>query len=211
MQLGKYLALAALTASMAASAQQTDASSGTLFDLLTAPNNTLGVSKFVGLVSSDTGYQPVIDLLKSDGNYTVFAPNDRILSRMVPVWKAYARAHHLNYSGDYPPANFSFNNLTVLDIITYHVVGDKVRLADLTSNTNIVHSLLNKTDVDLLGTGLPILIESNATAAQLANQTWVGANGNYLEYEVGNGVDDADVKKKDLSASNGYLNVIDSG
>lgn len=210
MQLGKYLALAALTASMAASAQQTDGSNGTLFDLMTAPNNTLGVSRFVDLVSSDPGYQPVIDLLKSDGNYTVFAPNDRFLRKMVPVWKAYARAHHLNATSDYPPANFTVDNLTILDILTYHVVGEKVRLGGLTSNTDIVHSLLNKTGVDLLGTGLPILIESNASAAQLANQSWVGANGKYLEYQVGNGVDSADVKKKDLSASNGYLNVIDS-
>lgn len=210
MQIGKYLALAALTASMAASAQEMN-NNGTLFDLLTAPNNTLGVSKFVGLVSSDTGYAPVVDLLKQPGNYTVFVPNDRFLSRMVPVWKAYSKIHHLNYTGDYPPANFSFNNLSLVDLITYHVVGDKFRLADLTSNIKIVNSLLNKTEVDMLGTGLPILIESNATTSQLANQTWVDAYGHYLEYEAGNGVHDSDVKHKDLSASNGYLNVIDSG
>ncbi|KAG1059373.1 hypothetical protein G6F42_028343 [Rhizopus arrhizus] len=80
----------------------------------------------------------------------------------------------------------------------------------MSNYVNIAHSILNDTKVDLLGTGLPVLIENNATWNQFNNQTWLQSNGQYLEYEVGNGVDDADVRYHDLEASNGYVNVISS-
>lgn len=213
MQLSKLLSLVVLGASAAAAQQQqqpTGNSSATIVELLTAPNNTLGVSKFVSLLQSDPGYQPAINLLSQPGNYTCFIPNDRVISKLLMVWKAYARAHNLNDTA-YPPANLTIQNLTLADVVSYHVLNDKVQLANMSNYVNVAHSILNDTKVDLLGTGLPVLIENNATWNEFNNQTWLQENGQYLEYEVGNGVDDADVRYHDLEASNGYVNVISSG
>ncbi|CAO3634506.1 unnamed protein product [Mucor fragilis] len=212
MQLSKLLSLVVLGASAAAAQQQqqpTGNSSATIVELLTAPNNTLGVSKFVSLLQSDPGYQPAINLLSQPGNYTCFIPNDRVISKLLMVWKAYARAHNLNDTA-YPPANLTIQNLTLADVVSYHVLNDKVQLANMSNYVNVAHSILNDTKVDLLGTGLPVLIENNATWNEFNNQTWLQENGQYLEYEVGNGVDDADVRYHDLEASNGYVNVISS-
>lgn len=214
MQLGKLLSLVLLGASAAAAQQQqqdppTGNSSATLVELLTAPNNTLGVSKFVDFIQSDSGYKPVVDLLSQPGNYTCFIPNNRVMNKLILLWRAYAESHNLNATG-YPPANLTVQNLTLADVVSYHVLDDKVQLANMSNYVNVAHSILNKTDVDLLGTGLPVLIENNATWKQFNNQTWLQANSQYLEYEVGNGNDEADVRYHDLEASNGYANVITS-
>ncbi|KAF1807473.1 FAS1 domain-containing protein [Mucor lusitanicus] len=213
MQLSKLLSLVVLGASAAVAQQQqqqpTGNSSATIVELLTAPNNTLGVSKFVSLLQSDPGYQPAINLLSQPGNYTCFVPNDRVISKLLMVWRAYARAHNLNAT-TYPPANLTIQNLTLADVVSYHVLNDKVQLANMSNYVNVAHSILNDSKVDLLGTGLPVLIENNATWNEFNNQTWLQANGQYLQYEVGNGNDNADVRYHDLEASNGYVNVISS-
>lgn len=217
MQIGKYLSLVLLGATaVAAQAQnqtQTDNNS-TIYDLLSAPNNNLNASRFIGLVNSDKGYQPIVNLLKNPGNLTCFVPSDGVLNKVLMVWKAYAKQHKINMTGDYPPANMSYNNYTVSDLITYHIVGDRVNLTNLTEHnisTSVVHSILNNSKVDHLGTGLPILIGNNASYAEFHNQTWMQANGSYLEYEVGNGHDDTDVDIKDVNATNGLVNIISSG
>lgn len=214
MQLGKLLSFVLLGASAAAAQQQqqtpTGNSSATIVELLTDPNNTLGVSKFVDLIQSDSGYKPVVDLLSQPGNYTCFIPNNRVMSKVLWLWSAYATANDLNATG-YPPANLTIQNLTLADIVSYHVLDDKVQLANTSNFVNIAHSILNKTDVDLLGTGLPVLIENNATWKQFSNERWLEANSQYLKYEVGNGNDEVDVRYHDLEASNGYVNVITSG
>ncbi|GAN09133.1 beta-Ig-H3/fasciclin [Mucor ambiguus] len=213
MQLSKLLSLVVLGAAAAVAQQQqqqpTGNSSATIVELLTAPNNTLGVSKFVSLLQSDPGYQPTINLLSQPGNYTCFVPNNRVISKMLMLWRAYARAHDLNAT-TYPPANLTIQNLTLADVVSYHVLNDKVQLANMSNYVNVAHSILNDTKVDLLGTGLPVLIENNATWSKFNNQTWLQSNGQYLQYEVGNGVDSADVRYHDLEASNGYVNVITS-
>ncbi|CEP09345.1 hypothetical protein [Parasitella parasitica] len=213
MQLSKLLSLVLLGVTTAAAQQQqqtpTGNSSATIVELLTAPNNSLGVSKFVGLVQSDDGYKPVVDLLSQPGNYTCLVPNDRVMNKLLKVWKAYAKANGLNATS-YPPANLTIENLTLADVVSYHVLNDKVQLANMSNYVNIAHSILNSSNVDHLGTGLPVLIENNATWGQFNNQTWLQSNGQYLEYEVGNGNDDADVVYKDLEASNGFVNVISS-
>lgn len=235
MQIGKYLTLALVSATAIAAQGQasngsttqggngsttqggngtTGQANGTIFDLLTAPNNTLNATKFVGLVKSDSGYQPIVNLLQNPGNLTAFVPNDKILTKVLGVWKAYARAHKINSTGDYPPANMSYNNITIADLITYHVVGERVNLTNLTDSNvsvSVVNSVLNQSDVDHLGTGLPILIGNNATWVQFHNQTWMQANGSYLQYEVGNGLNESEVLIKDLNATNGLLNIISSG
>lgn len=214
MQLSKLLSLVVLSASAAAAQQQqeqpTGNSSATIVELLTAPNNNLGVSKFVGFLQSDPAFQPAINLLSQPGNYTCFIPNDRVMNKVLMIWKAYAKSHNMDAT-TYPPANLTIQNLTLADVVSYHVLNDKVQLANMSNYVNIAHSILNDTKVDLLGTGLPVLIENNATWNQFNNQTWLQSNGQYLEYEVGNGVDDADVRYHDLEASNGYVNVISSG
>ncbi|GAA5803695.1 FAS1 domain-containing protein [Helicostylum pulchrum] len=216
MQIGKYLSLALLGATaVAAQTQnqtQTDNNS-TIYDLLSAPNNNLNASRFVGLVNSDPGYQPIVNLLKNPGNLTCFVPSDGVLNKVLMVWKAYAKQHKINVTGDYPPANMSYNNYTVSDLITYHIVGDRVNLTNLTEHNisvSVVHSVLNDSKVDHLGTGLPILIGNNASYAEFHNQTWMKANSSYLEYEVGNGHDDTDVDIKDVNATNGLINIISS-
>ncbi|CAO0789723.1 unnamed protein product [Mucor circinelloides] len=213
MQLSKLLSLVVLGASAAAAQQQqeqpTGNSSATIVELLTAPNNNLGVSKFVGFLQSDPAFQPAINLLSQPGNYTCFIPNDRVMNKVLMIWKAYAKSHNMDAT-TYPPANLTIQNLTLADVVSYHVLNDKVQLANMSNYVNIAHSILNDTKVDLLGTGLPVLIENNATWNQFNNQTWLQSNGQYLEYEVGNGVDDADVRYHDLEASNGYVNVISS-
>lgn len=217
MQIGKYLTFALLGATaVAAQAQnqpQTDDNS-TIYELLTTPNNNLNTTRFVDLVKSDTGYDPIINLLSGPGNFTCFIPNDESIEKVLTVWKAYAKQHKLNMTGNYPPANMSINNYTVADLITYHVIGDRVNLTNLTDSNisvSVVHSALNNSKVDHLGTGLPILIQTNASYAQFYNKTWMEANGTHLQYEVGNGNEDADVLVKDRNATNGLLNVISSG
>jgi uncharacterized surface protein with fasciclin (FAS1) repeats len=214
MQLSKLLSLVLLGVSAVAAQEQqqtpTGNKSATLVELLTAPNNTLGVSKFVDLIQSDSGYKPVVDLLSQPGNYTCFIPNNRIMNKILLLWGVYAKSHNLNATG-YPPANLTIQNLTLADLVSYHVLDDKVKLANMSNYINVAHSILNKTDVDLLGTGLPVLIENNATWKQFNNQSWLKANSQYLQYEVGNGNDEADVRYHDLEASNGYANVITSG
>ncbi|KAI8645968.1 FAS1 domain-containing protein [Parasitella parasitica] len=219
MQLSKLLSLVLLGASAAAAQQQqptgdgsdqpTGNSSATIIELLTSPNNFLGVSKFVDLVQSDDGYKPVVDLLSQPGNYTCLVPNDRVMNKLLKVWKAYSKAKGLNAT-TYPPANLTIENLTLADVVSYHVLNDKVQLANMSNYVNVAHSILNTSNADHLGTGLPVLIENNATWSQFNNQTWLQSYGQYLEYEVGNGNDDADVVYKDLEASNGYVNVISS-
>lgn len=183
-----------------------------IYDLLAAPNNKLNATKFIGLVNSDAGYRPIVEILQKPGNLTAFVPNDKILSKILNVWKGYAKAHRMN-STTYPPANMTYNNLSVVDLLAYHIVGDRVNLTNLTdSNVSmaVAHSVLNQSDVDHLQTGLPILIENNATWEQIHNQTWMQANGSYIQYEVGNGVNNTDVLVKDLNATNGFLNIISS-
>lgn len=232
MQIGKYLTLALVSATAIAaqsnssnstttqgrngtSSGTTGQANGTIYDLLTAPNNHLNTTKFVGLVNSDSGYKPIVDLLQKPGNLTAFIPNDKILTKILGVWKTYARVHKLNSTGEYPPANMSFNNITISELLSYHVVGERVNLTNLTDSNvslSVVHSLANQSNIAYFnGSGLPLLIENNATWAQFHNQTWMQANSSYLQYEVGNGVNDTEVLVKDLNATNGLLNIIASG
>jgi uncharacterized surface protein with fasciclin (FAS1) repeats len=210
MQLGKYLILAIVSATAAVSAQEAN---GTILDIVTAPNNTLGVSKFVGLLTSDPGYGPLVDTLKAPGNLTTFIPNDKSFSKFLTAWKAYAKAHHLNQTGEYPLANATYKNITVADLITYHVVGDRVNLTNLTdSNVNIVNSALNASGVAFFnGSGLPLVIKNNATYKEFHNQTWYKNHSQYLRYKVGNGVNFSTVQYKGINATNGLVNVINGG
>ncbi|KAI9483655.1 MAG: FAS1 domain-containing protein [Benjaminiella poitrasii] len=220
MQLTKLLSFVLLGAA-AVSAQEQPAttnettslgnSSATIAELITDPNNNLGIKRFASLLQSDSGYQPIIDLLGNQtANYTCFVPNDRVMTKIMYLYKAYANSQKLNVTGDYPPANFTISNVSISDIIYYHIVNESMQLSNLTSYVNIVHSMLNNETIDRLGTGLPILIENNATYHEFNNKTWLQTHGKYLEYEVGNGNDDGDVSFKDVEASNGYVNVIKS-
>jgi uncharacterized surface protein with fasciclin (FAS1) repeats len=214
MQLTKLvsLVLAGISAASAQSSSQaapTGNSSATIYELLTAPNNALNVNKFTGLLASDSGYQSIIDVLNQPGNLTCFIPNNAIMTKLQFVYKAYCMRRGLE-AGEYPPANFTISNLTAIDVVSYHCANESFQLNQLPATINVFHSLLNKTDVDLLGTGLPLLIENNATYSEFTNQTWLDANRDYLEFEVGNGESDTDVQYKDLEASNGWVNIIDS-
>lgn len=234
MHIGKYLTLALVSATAIAAQSNRTTTQGrngtttqgrngtttgnansTIYELLTAPNNHLNTSKFVSLVTSDSGYKPIIDLLQQPGNLTAFVPNDKILTKILGVWKTYARTHKLNSTGEYPPANMSFNNITISDLLSYHVVGERVNLTNLTDSNislSVVHSLANQSNVAFFnGSGLPLLIENNATWEQFHNQTWMNANSSYLQYEIGNGLNETEVLIKDINATNGLLNVIASG
>ncbi|KAI7905444.1 FAS1 domain-containing protein [Cokeromyces recurvatus] len=219
MQLKKLLSfilLGAATVSTQESSQQTTQtptgnSSATIAELLTDPNNKLGIKKFAGLLQSDSGYQPIIDLLNNQtANYTCFIPSDRTMNKAMHIFKSYANANNLNITNDYPPASFTISNITISDIIYYHIVNDSIQLSNLTSYTNIVYSMLNNDSINFLDTGLPILIENNASYDEFNDQAWMNNNSQYLEYEVGNGDDDGDVLYKDIEASNGYINIIDT-
>lgn len=209
MQLTKYLSLAIAAAVAAVSAQEAN---GTIFDIVTAPNNTLGVDKFVALLSSDRGYAPIIDLLKGPGNFTTFIPNDKSLTKFVAAWKAYGKAHHWNVSSPYPAANLTMYNTTMVELIQYHVIPDRVNLTNITGNVDIENSALNASGVAFFnGSGLPLVIQNNGTAKDWNNQTSVQKNGQYLQYKIGNGNNFSVVTTKDVNATNGLVNVINGG
>ncbi|KAI8070632.1 FAS1 domain-containing protein [Gilbertella persicaria] len=214
MQLLKVISLTLLGVSFA-SAQNSSAPLGdnskTLTQLLTTPNNNFGVDKFVALLTSDPGYAPIIQLLNStDNNFTAFIPNDRAITRLSSMYKSYARKQNMTVHGDYPPANFSISNITAADIVTYHVANGSYQLSNFTWNANAIPSLLNNSELDPLGNGLPLLVTSNVTAERIANSSWFNYNRQYLKYQVGNGLKGANVRVKDVGASNGWANVIDS-
>ena len=205
MYFSKFFALAAIASATLASAQ-------TIFDAATAPNNTLGVSQFVGLLSSDPAYKPVIDLLQQPGDYTVFVPNNRAIKKLAKAWKSYAQKNHVEGAGAYPPANWTVNGIELIDIISYHVANTRINLTEINnSNVAIAHSLLNKAGIDKTGNGLPLLITNDAPMAGLNNATWWTENFNDIDFEVGNGAEEADIKIKNLNTSNGNVNIIDSG
>lgn len=211
MQLSQLLSVVLIGVSAVTAQANNGTDNSTLFDLLTAPNNRLGASSFVSLLSSDPSYQPVIDTLKSPGNLTCFVPNNKAVAEAVKEYKVYAKKHGLNTSVTFPPANTTFGNLTVLDIIKYHCANGTFELTNLTDYVTLLNSTSNATNVDPTGNGLPLLITNNATWNQFNNETWLNASRPYLRFEVGNGDREAKVVRKDIKASNGYLNIIDEG
>ncbi|KAI8360794.1 FAS1 domain-containing protein [Blakeslea trispora] len=215
MQLTKLISAALFGASFTLAQDQTQQApmgdnSKTITQLLTT-DNSLNVTGFLGLITSDPGYAPIIELLNStDNNFTAFVPNNEAISRLSTLYKSDARRRGMDDSGDYPPANYTLNNMSVAELVTYHVANGSYQLTNFTWNSNPVPSLLTNTTVEPSGNGIPFLITSNATAEEIANSTWFNENRDNLTYRAGNGVQFARVIEKDIATSNGWINVIDN-
>ncbi|KAI9271348.1 FAS1 domain-containing protein [Sporodiniella umbellata] len=185
----------------------------TIFEMLSTNGSAYNSSGFVNLLNSDTGYQSIIQILSEPtNNLTAFIPDDSVLTNIVNAYKKFNYDHHINTTSEYPPANWSYHNVSVLDVLYYHVVNESFLLTNLTTgNVSIAYSLLNNSDIDhLVNSSLPILIQSNATYENATNQTWVQENAEYLKFNVGNGVNFSTVALNDLNATNGHFNIIKS-
>ncbi|KAG1469675.1 hypothetical protein G6F56_003119 [Rhizopus delemar] len=219
MQIFKYLAIVLFGAFTVfaqddgTSSDDTSSSNATIFELLSTNSSAYNSSDFVNLLNSDNGYQPIIQLLSEPtNNLTAFIPDDNVLSKIVTAYKKYNDDHHINTTTEYPPANWSYYNVSVLDVLQYHVVNESFLLTNLTTgNVSIAYSLLNNSNVNhLINSSLPILIQSNVTYENATNQTWLQDNADYLKFNVGNGVNFSTVALKDLNATNGHFNIIKS-
>jgi uncharacterized surface protein with fasciclin (FAS1) repeats len=208
LQLLGLVALAAL-----ASAQQTNSttSSGnsTIYELLQKNAKSYQTTKFDSLLKSDPGYQPVIDLLSNPGNYTVFVPNDKAIDSFFKDYKS--QAPKGTNTSALPKADATFNNVTIADILTYHVVNGSFNLSELNQTVNIFETGLNNETVYKLNGSAPLIVPTDVNCKTFFNPQWHQKNNVSIQWEVGNGDEDADIKKKDVKASNGNLNVIDEG
>ncbi|RCH94422.1 hypothetical protein CU097_010760 [Rhizopus azygosporus] len=212
MKVIQYLAIA-LLAALAVFAQNETTPNATIFELLSTNNRTLHTARFIDLLNSDAGYRPVIDLLSnSTANLTVFVPNDNTLNMISRAYRSYNQAHHINSTSEYPPANWSYHNVTVLDVLQYHVVNESFLLTNLTTgNVTVAFSMLSNSSINhYINSTLPLLIQPNATYENATNQTWLDTNARYLRFHVGNGVNSSTVINKDLNATNGHINIIQS-
>jgi hypothetical protein len=189
-------------------------SNATIFELLSSNTSTYNSSRFISLLNSDSGYQPIIQLLSEPtSNLTAFIPNDAVLNRVFTDFREHNQDQGINSTSEYPPANWTYHNMSVLDLLQYHVVNESFLLTNLTtSNVSVVHSLLNNSAVNhFVNSSLPILIQANTTYENATNQTWLDINAKYLKFNVGNGVNSSTVLLKDLNATNGHFNIINSG
>ncbi|CAO3695623.1 hypothetical protein CU097_005609 [Rhizopus azygosporus] len=208
----QYLAIA-LFAALAVFAQNETTPNATIFELLSTNNRTLHTARFINLLNSDDGYRPVIDLLSnSTANLTVFVPNDNTLNMVSRAYRSYNRAHNISSTSEYPPANWSYHNVTVLDVLQYHIVNESFLLTNLTTgNVTVAFSMLSNSSINhYINSTLPLLIQPNATYENATNQTWLDTNAQYLRFRVGNGVNSSTVINKDLNATNGHVNIIQS-
>ncbi|KAG1138277.1 hypothetical protein G6F37_010759 [Rhizopus arrhizus] len=188
-------------------------SNATIFELLSSNTSTYNSSRFISLLNSDSGYQPIIQLLSEPtSNLTAFIPNDAVLNRVFNDFREYNQDQGINSTSEYPPANWTYHNMSVLDLLQYHVVNESFLLTNLTtSNVSVVHSMLNNSAVNhFVNSSLPILIQANTTYENATNQTWLDINAKYLKFNVGNGVNSSTVLLKDLNATNGHFNIINS-
>ncbi|KAG1053179.1 hypothetical protein G6F43_004730 [Rhizopus delemar] len=217
MQIFNYLAIAFFTV-FTVFAQDGSVGNGTtpnatIFELLSSNTGTYNSSRFISLLNSDSGYQPIIQLLSEPAsNLTAFIPNDAVLNKVFTAFREYNQDQGTNTTSEYPPANWTYHNMSVLNLLQYHVVNESFLLTNLTtSNVSVVHSLLNDSTVNhFVNSSLPILIQANTTYENATNQTWLDINAKYLKFNVGNGVNSSTVVLKDLNATNGHFNIINS-
>ncbi|KAG1173596.1 hypothetical protein G6F70_006845 [Rhizopus microsporus] len=182
----QYLAIA-LFAALAVFAQNETTPNATIFELLSTNNRTLHTARFINLLNSDDGYRPVIDLLSnSTANLTVFVPNDNTLNMVSRAYRSYNRAHNISSTSEYPPANWSYHNVTVLDVLQYHIVNESFLLTNLTTgNVTVAFSMLSNSSINhYINSTLPLLIQPNATYENATNQTWLDTNAQYLRFRV---------------------------
>ncbi|CEI87611.1 hypothetical protein RMCBS344292_02021 [Rhizopus microsporus] len=186
MKVIQYLAIA-LLAALAVFAQNETTPNATIFELLSTNNRTLRTARFIDLLNSDAGYSPVIDLLSdSTANLTVFVPNDNTLNMISRAYRSYNQAHNINSTSEYPPANWSYHNVTVLDVLQYHVVNESFLLTNLTTgNVTVAFSMLSNSSINhYINSTLPLIIQPNATYENATNQTWLDTNAKYLRFHV---------------------------
>ncbi|CAO3590524.1 unnamed protein product [Absidia cylindrospora] len=76
------------------------------------------------------------------------------------------------------PQGFTiFGNFSVADIISYHIVQEKVFLQNETNQTVIVNSMLSNQTADKFGYGMPLIINSNVTQQNTTSSSSGGASG----------------------------------
>ncbi|KAG1057803.1 hypothetical protein G6F43_000370 [Rhizopus delemar] len=212
MQIINYLIIA-LFGVYAVLAQGRNGTNATIFELLTSKNATYKTSSFINLLNSDNGYKPIIQLLSErTRNLTVFVPDDAALGKIFDDYRKYNSVHRSKTKRRYPPANWTYHNLSMLNILQYHMVNNSFLLSNLKKgNVSVVYSLLNDRRVNRLpNLSLPLLIQANTTFENANNQNWLAKNAKHLKFNVGNGVDSSIVVLKDLKAKNGYFNIINS-
>ncbi|KAG1145603.1 hypothetical protein G6F37_002078 [Rhizopus arrhizus] len=212
MQIIKYLIIA-LFGVFTVLAQGSNGTNATIFELLTSKNATYKTSRFINLLNSDNGYQPIVQLLSErTRNLTVFVPDDAAFGKIFDDYRKYNSVHRIKTKREYPPANWTYHSLSILNILQYHMVNNSFLLTNLTKgNVSVVYSLLNDRTVNRLpNLSLPLLIQANTTFENATNQTWLAKNAKYLKFNVGNGVDSSTVVLRDLKATNGHFNIINS-
>ncbi|CAO3609757.1 unnamed protein product [Cunninghamella echinulata] len=77
----------------------------------------------------------------------------------------------------FPPSNATYNDITLLDYIFYHILTERVTLNDQTNQTLIYQTFLNNITLDKFGYGVPVIINSNATTESNSSSENNG-NGN---------------------------------
>ncbi|KAI8885660.1 FAS1 domain-containing protein, partial [Backusella circina FSU 941] len=178
-------------------------SNGSLYGFISMLNNKYQTAQFNRLLKSDAGYQPIIDMLNNTGAMTVFIPNDKalqfFLDRQVPDLQ----------KGQYPPSTAMINNVSMLDIVKQHITTGRYATSSNNYPAMVKSSILTNSTIDHLGSGSPLLIDTNSTYSNFSDKSWRVANSKNIQWNVGNGWLSADVLQRDIPTNNGYLNVID--
>lgn len=87
---------------------------------------------------------------------------------------------------------------SIMDLIRYHLLNNTYDLPnDFPDNVTVVNTILTNQTVDILGNGVPLLINKYGNDS--------------LNYTIGNGMGEANVTTDAIRASNGVIYVINKG
>ncbi|ORX57019.1 FAS1 domain-containing protein [Hesseltinella vesiculosa] len=218
-----------LAVPLVACQQQSQSNSSTIFDVLQAGVRTQSLANFL---SSQPAFQLIVDMLKSPGNLTVFAPSNSALHRFENTVAS-------QLSGQPLTGSTMIYNHSVVDIIKYHMVNQPVFLAQDLNRTLVLNTLDNNQSSQYFPFGAPLIV-LNTNAKQSYNETgqintttpagdsisnWGSKIQRYRGslaspkkilrsasvpvYSVTNGVTNATISQYDITASNGVIHIID--